>query len=183
MRPVVLDPSREMARAAARRGLPVVRATAQAMPLRDRTFRLVWFRLSIHYGDAGRALAEAARVLADDGRIEVWTLGPAHHRTSMLARWFPSVADVDERRFPDPASLVARFEDLGFTVERRRVVEPVRRRVGEWEAAVRGGFVSTLQLLDPEEIRTGLERFREAHPDPGAFVDYELRFDRLVARR
>jgi hypothetical protein len=47
---------------------------------------------------------------------------------------------------------------------------------------VRAGFVSTLQLLTPEEIAAGMAAFAAAHPDPTERVDYELRWTWLAAR-
>jgi len=180
-RAVVLDPGRAMLDTVRhRRGVAAVRGTAQQMPFRAGVFRLVYFHLSIHYGDWRTALDEARRVADRGGRIRVWTLGPDHHRASMLARWFPSVDALDRERFPDPADLAEHLSgDAEVSVGWETAVQ--RRRAGEWAAAVEAGFVSTLQLVPPAELDSGLRAFREQYPDPDDVVEYEMRWTWLVA--
>jgi SAM-dependent methyltransferase len=182
-RPVVLDPAAAVTGPAARRAVPVVRGLSQAMPFRDGPFDLVWFHLSLHYGDWRRALDEALRVARFDARIEIWTLADDHHDSSMLARWFPSVPTLDARRFPVVAHVEALLADSGASVTRARAVEERSRTVGDWAAAVAAGFVSTLQLVDEGEFTAGIAAFREAHPDSDEVLSYELKLDQLVARR
>lgn len=179
--PVVLDPAEEMTRPAVDRGVAVVRGVAQALPFRDRTFALVWFHLALHYGDWRRALDEALRVARRGGCIEIWTLGSDHHAASLLARWFPSVPGIDDARFPAPAAVESYLAGQAASVDRHEVVEHRRRDAGEWLAAAEAGFVSTLQLIDADELEAGLARFRLAYPDPTTEILYELRFDRIVA--
>ncbi len=179
---VVLDPAAGMLQAAARRaGVRAVGGSAQALPFRSGSFHLVYFHLSIHYGDWRLALEEAVRVLVPGGRVEVWTLGPEHHARSHLARWFPSVAEIDRRRFPGPGALASHLETLGCRVGVASRPEAVWRRAGDWVAAVRAGFVSTLQLLAAEEIEAGLRRFRREHPRDDEVVTYELGYVRVRA--
>jgi hypothetical protein len=61
------------------------------------------------------------------------------------------------------------------------VIEHKAPTAGEWVAAVEAGFVSTLQLVDEDELRTGIAAFCQAHPDPAVEVAYELRLDQIVA--
>lgn len=161
--------------AARARGLYAVMGRGERLPLADDCAALVYFHMSIHHGDANAMLGEAERVVAPGGTVWVWTLSPGHHRSSFLARWFPSVAAIDESRFQDPASVAARLTALGFEgVAIGAAPEEVTRSAGAWEAAVRAGFVSTLHLLDPAEVDDGLERFRAAHPDPEESIHYGL---------
>lgn len=184
VRSIVLDPSWTMVQRASRRtGVTVLCARSQALPLRDGVLDLIYFHLSIHYGDWRSALTEAHRVLRPGGICEIWTLGSEHHRTSNLARWFPSVAAVDCARFPEPDELTAFLRGLEMSVEQVRVVERTQRRVGDWTRAVRAGFVSTLQLVSAEELERGLQDFTAAHPDPDEIFEYSLKYDRLVAVR
>lgn len=183
-RALALDPAATMVDAAARHtGVTAVRARSQAMPFRDRSVSLVYFHLSLHYGDWRASIDEAVRVVRAPGRCIVWTLGAAHHRSSMLARWFPSVAEIDTERFPSPTRVATRLERLGFDVGRAVEVEVVTRGAGEWMAAVRAGFVSTLQLVEERELEAGLAAFAAAHPDPEEKVTYELRWDQIHAAR
>lgn len=183
-RALALDPAAAMVDVAAgHTGVSVVRGRAQSMPFRDRSVSLVYFHLSLHYGDWRASIDEAARVSRAGGRCIVWTLGEAHHRSSMLARWFPSVADIDARRFPAPSRVAARLENLGLDVRRAGETEVVTRKAGEWTAAVRAGFVSTLQLVPVREREAGLDAFTAAHPDPEETISYELRWDQIWGGR
>lgn len=183
-RSVALEPGAAMASAASTKaGVSVVRGRAQSMPFGDATLGLVYFHLSLHYGDWRRSIAESARVLRPEGRCVIWTLGERHHRTSMLARWFPSVGDIDAARFPEPALVAGRLEEAGHDVETGTEVEVVHRTAGDWLDAVRAGFVSTLQLIDALELSAGMAAFRDAHPDLEEQVSYELRWDWIRGHR
>lgn len=180
---VVVDPARGMVgRAAALPGVRPICGVAQALPLRDGIAALVYFHLSLHYGDWRRSLDEAARVLRPGGVCWIWTMGAEHHRRSFLARWFPSVGDIDVARFPDPARVVAALDAAGLDVTRGREVEPKILPASRWRAAVEARFVSTLQLVPTAELVAGLARFDETYPDGDQLIDYELTFDWIRAR-
>ena len=180
-RPVVLDPSAEMLTGAAARGLVGVRGRAQAMPFRPGSFSLVWFHLSIHYGDWQDAIDEAIRVLDTAGRIEIWTLGADHFEQSGLARWFPSIPGIDAERFPDPDLLAGYLSRRCAAPSVTHPVEHVVTTAGAWLPAIEAGFVSTLQLLPDDERARGIEALRRRYPDPAEEIGYDLRFTRIVA--
>jgi ubiquinone/menaquinone biosynthesis C-methylase UbiE len=180
LRPVVLDPSAVMLAASRDQGLIGVRAVAQALPFSHGRFALVWFHLSIHYGDWRTSVNEAVRALSDGGSVEIWTLGPDHHEQSLLARWFPSVPGIESTRFPHPESVAAHLAERVGTVEVSRHTESVVRPVGEWLRAVDAGFISTLQLLSNEERSAGISAINEAYPDLRCDISYQLRFTRIV---
>jgi SAM-dependent methyltransferase len=181
---VVLDASAAMVRTAASRpGVVAAVGRTQQMPFADRKLSLVYFHLSIHYGDWRAALTEAHRVLRPGGECWVWTLGAVHHRASFLARWFPSVGEIDAARFPDPAEIADVMADRFGGVTRGTAREIVTRRAGSWIEAVRGGFVSTLQLVPPVELEAGLAAFRREYPDPDTEVEYQMRWEWLSTQR
>lgn len=181
VRGVVVDPSPDMNRLAAMAGIAVVRARAETLPFRDHSVRLAYFHLSVHHARWRRALDEARRVLVTGGRVAVLTLGPQHHATSMLARWFPRVAELDRRRFPDPAAICEHFGSLGASVRHVQEIQVKRRRAGDWVDAVRARFVSTLQLLGDEEIETGLGRMIAATGDLDAVIEYPMVWEEITA--
>ncbi len=181
--PIVLDPGTDMTKPARDRSMTVVRGLSQELPFGDERFDLVWFHLSIHYGDWRAAIDEALRAVRRHGRIEIWTLASDHHDNSLLAQWFPAVAVIDRTRFPAGADIEAYLATRGSSVQRSHVIEQRTRTAGEWADAVEAGFVSTLQLVDEAELETGLAAFQQAHPDPSVGIGYELRFDRVVAQR
>lgn len=180
--PIVVDPSRGMLRAVpTERGVIPISAVAQALPLASRRVRLSYFHLSIHYGDWRRALDEVVRVSANDAECWIWTMGEEHHRASFLARWFPSVGEIDSVRFPDPDRLAAHLAARGCDVETGKETERRVKRAATWRAAVEARFVSTLQLISADELAQGLAEFDRVHPDPDKPVDYLLTFDWIRA--
>lgn len=181
---LVVDPSDGMTREAVKRpGVAAIRAPSQRLPIRDGKARLVYFHLSLHYGDWRAALDEAHRVLGAGGQCWIWTLGERHHRESFLARWFPSIGDIDAARFPDPDGVVDYLSDAWSSVETGKDVEPKVVAAGKWRAAAEARFVSTLQLIPDDEFRTGLEAYDKTHPDPDEPVEYLLTFDWIRACR
>jgi SAM-dependent methyltransferase len=181
---IVVDLSSAMAAAArAHAGVRAVVGDGRRLPLLDGVADLVYLHLSLQYGDWRMMLDEAVRVTRAAGLIVVWSLARTHFAESFLARWFPSVAGIDEARFPDPAAVVARLAHSGLVgVEASGETETVTRRAGEWRRAVEGRFVSTLQMLDAEELRAGLAAFSAAHPDDEELLRYRLEWRRVMGR-
>ena len=164
------------------RRLHVVRAAAEQLPFADECVDLAYFHLSIHHTRWRAAIAEAVRVVKPGGVVEVITLGPAHHTQSNLAKWFPSVPELDVVRFPDPVVIATELGAYGALVDTSIEVQHKTPRARDWIAAVEARFVSTLQLLDDDEITTGLERMRDATPDLDGNLEYDMIWDRISAR-
>ena len=122
------------------------------------------------------------RVLENDGELWIWTMGEEHHRSSILAKWFPSVGDIDAARFPDPERVVEYLQSKAGLVETAQEVEHKEVPASTWRAAVEARFISTLQLISPTEFAAGLAAFDSAYPDPSARLEYDLTFDWIRAR-
>jgi ubiquinone/menaquinone biosynthesis C-methylase UbiE len=165
-----IEPSPEMAalaRARVRRGTV---ASAEHLPFKDGWFDRAVMWLVVHLLDRPEAFAEAVRVLAPDGRLVVATFDPAHFERYWLNRFFPSLEAIDRARFPEPAQLQDELEAAGFSSV-RLIALAQRAEIGR-EAAlerVRGRFISPLQLLDEEELRTGLERMEAELPEQNEY--------------
>jgi len=183
-RAVVIDRSDRMAtEAASRSGVFSLVGDVRRLPLRSAVADLVYFHSVVHHGGWQDMLDEACRVVARGGVVWIWTFTPEHLRDSYLGRWFPTVRRLDEERFPPPDALAGTLAHHGLDVgPEERDSEAVCRRAGDWAAAVRAGFVSTLHLLDPAEVDAGLERFRAAHPDPDEEIRYDLRLAAVWGR-
>lgn len=182
LRPVVLDPSVVMLSTVRDRGLVGVQARSRVLPFDSGCFGLVWFHLSIHYGDWRTAIDEAVRVLAEAGTVEIWTLGSDHHEQSLLAQWFPSVPEIEAGRFPQPESVATYLGHRVDAVQVSHHVEVVVRPAGTWLRAVEAGFISTLQLLPEDELANGIAAIRDAYSDPRKEISYQLRFTRIVGQ-
>jgi ubiquinone/menaquinone biosynthesis C-methylase UbiE len=147
-------------------GVEVLPGSAEALPLRDATFERVVFSLVIHLVDRDRALAEAYRVLAPGGKVGVVTFADVHFDTYWASSYFPSIRDIDRARFPTEGQLVAELSEAGFTrCECRHLTS--RQTISREHALerIRGRHISTFDLLDAEELRSGTERAERELPD------------------
>ena len=138
-------------------------------------------QLVIHLVERPQAFAEARRVLAPDGRLvdrhlRTWSTSPSTGSTASSRRW----RTLDRARFPTPDELVAELRAAGFEAVR---LVPLAQRVvidRDWALAkVRGRFISTLQLLDEDEFRSGLVRLEAELPER---VEYALAWVVAVAQ-
>ena len=160
-----IDPSAEMLqRARARpdaRGIGWKQGAAERLPFRDG-----WFDAGPHAPGRAharrpqrRALAEIARVLGPDGRLVIATFAAEHFDRFFLNPYFPSLAGIDRARFPEPAALAADVAAAGFAgAHIERISQPVRADADDVLERVRGRYISTLHLLDPDEYAAGLGR-------------------------
>jgi SAM-dependent methyltransferase len=178
--PVVVDPSAVMlAGASQQSGIAIVRARSERLPFADNVAQLAYFHLSIHYGNWRAAIEEANRVVSPGGRIEIWTMTHDAIERSSLGQWFPRIIEIDIARFPDPETIAEFCTSHDAHVAMSRSSEPIVRTARDWEAAVRGRFVSTLQFLDDAEIDQGLARFGAEYPNPDSLYRYALRLTRI----
>jgi ubiquinone/menaquinone biosynthesis C-methylase UbiE len=184
-----VDPSAEMLRQARSRadarGIGWKQGVAERLPFQDGWFDAAHMHLVVHtLTDRGAALAEVARVLGREGRLAIATFAPEHFDRFFLNPYFPSLAGIDRARFPEPAALAADLATAGFTSHGiERISEPVLADPGDVLERVRGRYISTLHLLDPDEYAAGLGRLEAeigAGHEPFA---YTLEWALLSARR
>jgi SAM-dependent methyltransferase len=130
---------------------------AEGLPFKDGWFERVVMRLSLQHVDRPRALAEAARVLVPGGRIAIASFDPKHFSSHWLSGLFPSLAEIDEARFPDAHALEGELRAAGF-VEPAFECLPQPGRVSRSEALerIRGRYITTLRLIDDAEFKRGL---------------------------
>jgi len=164
--------------AVARERLSTVKvALAERLPFKDGWFERAVMSLVIHLLDRPRAFAEAARVLRPEGRLVIATFDYAHFERYWLNRFFPSLEGIDRARFPDAEGLRDELAAAGFgSVELFPLSQRGRMDRAEAIERVRGRFISTFQLVDEDEYRTGLERMESELPD-----ESEYRLEWLVA--
>src|SRR5437763_1967446 len=90
-------------------------AAAEHLPFKDGWFDAAHAHLVMHVvDDAGAALSEMARVLCPGGRLVVVSFRREHFDRFHLNPYFPTLADIDRARFPDPAALSAAIGGAGF---------------------------------------------------------------------
>jgi SAM-dependent methyltransferase len=156
-------------------------APAEQLPFKDGWFERAVMWLVVHLVDRPRALAEASRVLAPDGRLVIATFHWDYFDGHWLSTFFPSLEAIDRAQFSKTADLVAELEAAGFgSVSDTRLSQ--ESSMGR-EAAlqrVRERYVSPLQLLDEGEYRAGLERMEQELPET---VEHTLEWLVAVAYR
>ena len=132
--------------------------------------------LVLHLVDRPQALAEARRVVPDDGRIAISTFHPDHFETYWLQPYFPSIKTIDAARFPTPDEMERELAAAGFPrVEMRRLTAESELSREEALARIHGRHISTFDLLSAEEIAEGTARAERELPQRVV-----SRLDRLV---
>jgi ubiquinone/menaquinone biosynthesis C-methylase UbiE len=184
-----VDSSDEMlAEARARPGASRVgwrRAEAGRLPFRDGWFDAVHAHLVLHLVDDHPAtIAELGRVLAPEGRIAVGTFTPEHFREFFLNPYFPSIPALDLARFPNPDGLCDDLTRAGFSdAGAQRIDQHVTADAADVLARVRGRYISTLRLLEPDEYDAGLTRLEADVAGGVGRFSYTLRWALVTARR
>ena len=128
---------------------------------------------------ATRAFPELVRILVPGGRAVVATFTPAHFEWFWLISVFPTVAELDLARFPNPEVLAGELEAAGFSSVRVRTVAQ-RTTLAKEEALerIRGRYISTLRLLDEETFVAGLARAERELPET---IESQLEWALVVA--
>jgi SAM-dependent methyltransferase len=171
-----VDASEAMVARAAENGVNARVAHAETLPFKQAWFDAVVMRMVLHLVDRPRALAQAARVLAQGGRLAIATEDPSSFDDVWFARFFPSVPAIERRRFPTGATLEAELNAAGFATV---LLEPLRqfRSISREHALdiIRSRAFSTFDLLGAEEYETGLASAESELP-----AELRYRFDWLL---
>jgi uncharacterized protein (DUF1330 family) len=125
---LAVEPSDVMAAQRPADAAPALRAFAEELPLRDRSFDAAMAILSLHHWDAGqeRGVREMRRVAR--GPVVIVTIDPRLSGTMWLLRdYLPEVAQLDFRIFPPPETIA---EWLGGDVHIESV--PISRDTPDW---------------------------------------------------
>jgi ubiquinone/menaquinone biosynthesis C-methylase UbiE len=109
-----VEPEPEMAALARERVSTVKVAPAERLPFKDGWFDRALMWLVLHLVDRPRALAEAWRVLAPDGRLAIATFHWDYFDDHWLGGFFPSLQEIDRDQFSETDALVRELEGAGF---------------------------------------------------------------------
>lgn len=115
-----------MARVAAAKGIRVEHATFEEWRPAGRTFDLVVFAQSFHWVEPMPAVRKVAAILRPRGRLALLAnrITPTAPTQQDLDEINADYVDVTARSIVNPeGGLATRFEQHGFTVERRTFVE------------------------------------------------------------
>jgi ubiquinone/menaquinone biosynthesis C-methylase UbiE len=162
---VGVDPSADMLSVAARKDagrVQLVRAPAEALPIRASSIDLVFVHLAYHHIiDRTGALREWERVLRPDGFLFICSPTVELLATYMWMRFFPAAVRVDSERMPRRASVIAEAAWAGFRLQRQETVtRPYTRTMSEYVDRIAQRALSTLRLISDEEFEAGLAALR-----------------------
>lgn len=166
---VGLDSSEEMLRIAAKH-LPDVhlkQGDAQQLPWKDGSFDRVFCVNAIHHFTDGAAfVAEAWRVLRDDGGLMVVGIDPSRGEDrTFVYDFFEGALETDLRRYPSTATVELWAAKAGFADFETRVAQHMIMSIPGRQALEDGligrNFVSQLALLSDAVFAAGMDRIRQ----------------------
>jgi ubiquinone/menaquinone biosynthesis C-methylase UbiE len=155
-RVVAVDASREMlAVAGAKAAFPCVRGDAHRLPLGADSFDVTLLVMVLHHlRSYGAALQEVARV---SRRIVIATTDMTRRRLGILEEAFPSLLEIDRRRFPSIGAIRQALTVAGFGGIRVEERPYLRTFTAERQLdRVRRRYLSTFDLLPPGEFERGM---------------------------
>ena len=158
---VGVEPSTAMLAAAASDPRPkrlwYVAGSAEAVPVRNRSFRLAWMSHVWHHVRDQQACArELFRVISDGGHVLVrGTFGDKLDGFPTLFRFWPAAKGICEQ-LPTILQTMAVFEASGFvTTERRRVDQTTADSLHEFAQRTRFRADTALALISDDAFREG----------------------------
>ena len=171
--PVVagIDRSGEMIARAKGKDALLVRAAAEALPIRDAAFdRIVCINALHHFSDRDRFFAECRRVLRSHGGVFTVGLDPHAGRDEWwIYDYFPETRDIDRHRYPAVRTIRGELVRADFTWSESYEVQTFEHTMPAREAFERGlvarSFSSQLTVLSNAEYDAGVARIREAMTD------------------
>jgi ubiquinone/menaquinone biosynthesis C-methylase UbiE len=138
-----------------------VRATAEALPLRDRSANVVWVSTALHhFADVDLAVREFARILGPGGRVLVRTHAPDRSEITWVDQ-FPGRAKWEARCYTEQ-QLLEIFDPHGFDlVDALEVLEGTETyaQSADWVERMRHAD-SMLTALTDEEVAQGVDKLR-----------------------
>jgi ubiquinone/menaquinone biosynthesis C-methylase UbiE len=170
-----IDPSAPMLERArmAARCARLVRARAEDLPWRDRTFdRIFCVNALHHFADRHRFFAEARRVLKPGGGLLTIGKDPHAERDSWwVYDYFEETRAIDRARFAAVRTLRGDLTRAGFAwaesleADHIEVSHPAAEAVAS--GVVDASFTSQLTVLSDHEFTRGVERLRQADAAAG----------------
>ena len=162
---LAVEPSRHMIRQRARGSANVIQASAEALPLRDRSFDAALAVLTLHHwGNWRRGLDEMRRVA---NHLVIVTVEPEDLRRFWLtAEYFPEIVELDRGRCPLVTDVAEYIADC--RVDRIEIPHDCidgflgafwRRPEAYLDPNVRAGM-SGFALLNTNVVSRGVERLR-----------------------
>jgi ubiquinone/menaquinone biosynthesis C-methylase UbiE len=130
---------------------------AERLPVADGSLDFVTTFNAVHHFDLDQFVQEAARVLAPNGHLFIYTRTPEQNAMSIWGRAFPGFTSRENRLHAE-MTLRRALRCLG-SVNERSFSFPRRATPNQLAERVRGHAYSTFALYDADELDDALDRF------------------------
>lgn len=147
---------------------------AEKLPVDDGSFDCVLLSLVLHQlRHPHRAIAEAFRALATEGRVVVRTVAPEDVASRVPHRFFPTMAATDAERMPPLDTIETWLRNAGFiATDRRRVLRNTKVNVAYEEQQMLVEASGRYSFIPASEIDAGVNLMRaEAKLKEGDWLD------------
>ena len=169
-----IDKSLQMLSKASKKALQVLCGDADhsILPFKDNSFDLVIGAFVIHHIKNSMALIRECYRILNDGALILITSshGQIENLHPVLHDFFPSLVELDKKRFPEVIELDDFFQSAGFKGIKHK--ELIINRIPidmDYLDKVRSKYVSTFHLLSEDEFNAGVEKleaFVLKNPEP-----------------
>ena len=183
------DPSPEMLATAAEStgplGIPLIRASAEALPFAEGSFDIVFASMVYHhFTDRAAALGEARRVLISGGRLLVRQASRESLAQQEWLRFFPEAQALEEARIPAAAEIREEMADVGFHLcPQPTVTHRFAATYAEYAERIGRRALSILQLIPDEAFEAGMSRFRAWCQERSPETPAEEQIDLFVGQK
>lgn len=139
---------------------------AQALPFPEEFFDCTFMCLVLHHiEDKRQAIEEMYRVLKPGGRSLIWTVSHQQIKDFLLNEFFPSLQELDLKRFPSISTIKALMGTASYSnIREETVIWQEQIATSRYIEKVRNKYISTLSLLSEEEFSEGLEKLEKSLP-------------------
>lgn len=170
-----VDPSEQMLNIANSRNQDIswIKGTAEHIPIEDKAFDGIIATLTIHqWTDLRNAFFELSRVLADRGRVVLFTSTPEQMEGYWLNHYFPKMLHSSIAQMPsleDLQEAIGQTELKIMDIEKYFVKDDLQDcflYVGKnnphcyFDEAIRHGISSFSSLANSDEVKTGLAKLK-----------------------
>lgn len=143
--------------------LQIAKGDHLAIPFATEAFDFCYMTDVIHHiPDLPAMFGELMRVLRTHGLLCIVTESHAQIDSRFYNRYFPALAAKEKQRYPDIGEIVARAEEVGFSIAAIDALSsPPRQVTDDFLQNVREKNWSMFRLLADEEFARGLARLND----------------------
>jgi ubiquinone/menaquinone biosynthesis C-methylase UbiE len=176
-----LDSSAEMLAKAKEKKLnaELISGDAVNLPFDNDFFDYIKIRFAYHhFSDKVKASKEVFRALKTNGTLSILNLAHDYMHCSWVYKYFPSAAEIDNKRFPSSIDLYSMLINAGFDVKAEISVNIKEFLYDDLINEVRNRDMSQLTLITEKEYSQGLKNMEndaqknKYFPGDIAFLNY-----------